>query len=146
MSAITGLLQRAESRQRKRFLRRDSYASWNARPGSERALETLLEELPGREGAEDRRAWWHLVLAHAATCDWARAAQAEKERAIGTLSAQALADVAVEEVRGLEASRLHFLMGGAISQICLGMVSHDQAASTIRAHVRGVLAGHDEAA
>jgi len=141
-------LQWAERQHVQRLLRRDRYALRSERPRSEQALEDLLEQLPGRDHAEDRRVWWQLALAHVATCDWARAAYAEQQRTLAELSEAALAHAvsdsdldraALDEVPAVEVRRLHFLVSGAISAICLDGATYDEATAVIRQHVNDVL-------
>ena len=133
-------VQRAESSERKRFLHRQHYASWTSRPRSERALEKVLEEIPGLDATVDRHVWWTLVLAHTATTEWARAAHLRREELLATWCDEVLTDLADAEARAREARRLHFLVTGAIAHACLGIATHDDAADEIRCHVGAVLA------
>lgn len=134
--------QWAERQQRNRFFRRDGYASWDSLSAAEHAIETLLEELPDHPKAVDRGVWWRLVLTHAGQ-DWARAARAEKEAVLVDLCTDAVGDIDGEDVSPLEARRLRLLVlrlmvSGAIAQICLGMMSHDDAAQAVRAHLERI--------
>ena len=134
-------LQHAESRERRRLIARTRVSTWISLPPSEQALDDLLGQLPDRDDAPDMRAWWLLVRAHAATTEWAGAALAEREHTIAVLSADALEGVTPEGAREAEARRLHFLVSGAIAQICLGTVDRADAEACIDGHVRSVLAG-----
>ena len=132
-------VQRADRLERNRLFRRSSYSEWMSRPAPHRALATLLEQLPGDDASEDRQVWWTLVLAHART-DWARAARAEREDLIAALAAETMTDVADDATRAREGAHLHFLVSGAVAQICQGSATYAQADDIISRHVHDVLA------
>lgn len=134
-------VQRADRLERNRLFRRSSYSEWMSRPAPQRALATLREQLPSDDKSEDRWVWWSLVLMHART-DWARAARAEREDLIAALAAETMTDVTDDAARAREVAHLHFLVSGAIAQICRGSATHAQADDIISRHVRDVLARH----
>jgi hypothetical protein len=125
-------MQWAEALNRRRLVNARRGATTLPRP--ERALDAILETMPGRADAPDRQVWWDLVRAHEATSDWARDAREQHDSFVADLSLEAVADVAAER-RDHEARRLHLLVIGAITRICSGSCGYDDAAELIRRHV-----------
>ena len=128
-------LQRAERLARNRYHWRTSLPTWARLSAPERALELLLDELPGGPGCADRQVYWRLLFGYGDRCDWARQARVEREQALGGLSAAALEAAGEGDRRPTAVIRLHFLVTGAIALLHRDPVGHAEAAALIRDHV-----------
>lgn len=133
-------LQRAERLAGNRFHRRFGLPSWTCLSEPERAIALLLDELPGGPGSEDRQVYWRLLFGYGDRHEWARSARIEREGVLAALCNASLVPMGEDDRRAVEATRLHFLVTGAITRVFRDPAAHAEAARLISDHVEEVLA------